>query len=108
MWYNEFVEKDLPRNFNSDYEPNPERYRNNSLLRTYGMSQDEYQEMLDEQRNCCAICLEPFKKTPHIDHDHENLHVRGILCSGCNTGLGSFKDDSDRLRAAADYLDDRT
>lgn len=54
---------------------------------------------------CCAICRQPFKTTPYIDHDHETLAIRGLLCSRCNTGLGMFKDSIRRLAGAIVYLE---
>lgn len=60
----------------------------------YGMSLEGYRTMITDQRCRCAICnvLLEGDRDPHIDHCHEYGHVRGILCSRCNTGLGMFKD----------------
>ncbi len=79
----------------------------------YGLTTSEFETMLKQQEHCCAICrkrLEHFKDSGrrenamNIDHCHLTGKVRGILCSGCNRGLGAFRDSPDSLRAAADYL----
>lgn len=50
----------------------------------------------------CMICDREIDLV--IDHCHESLKVRGVLCNTCNIGLGMFKDSIDLLNAAANYL----
>lgn len=79
----------------------------------YGITHDQYQAMLEDQSNACAICgstewpAAQHAGSPHVDHDHATGRVRGLLCGHCNNGLGMFRDDPERLRAAADYLERR-
>ena len=80
-------------------------------LRTaYGLTEEKFWDMVKEQDGKCLICDQaldfstPFK-TPSVDHCHKTGKVRGILHRGCNTALGSFKDDPATLRRAADYLE---
>ncbi|MEH1015136.1 endonuclease domain-containing protein [Micromonospora sp. CPCC 206060] len=40
----------------------------------------------------------------HLDHDHRNGWVRGILCFNCNGGLGRSRDSDTRLARAITYL----
>lgn len=61
--------------------------------------------MLDGQTGC-AICGQPFVKTPQADHDHATGQVRGLLCGNCNSGLGLLQDNPELLRAAANYLEE--
>lgn len=76
------------------------------IHRTYGLTVEEYERLLASQGGVCAICGGPQTgKNWHVDHDHATGKVRGILCSGCNTGLGAMRDDPAILRAAGDYLE---
>ena len=52
----------------------------------------------------CLIC--GYGERLHVDHNHGTREIRGILCTGCNLGLGAFQDNPDRLRRAAQYLED--
>lgn len=71
--------------------------------------------LLVRQEGKCCICgcvldLKAGRRGPRdgaacIDHCHESGIVRGLLCWNCNIGLGKFRDSSDFLRKAADYLD---
>ncbi len=40
----------------------------------------------------------------HVDHDHDTGLIRGILCHGCNTAIGSLHESPALLRAVASYL----
>ena len=78
-------------------------------LRKFGISEEKHQMMVQEQNSCCAICEERFENpmSLHIDHCHESGKVRGLLCSGCNTGLGHFRDNAVNLNKASAYLQER-
>jgi hypothetical protein len=81
------------------------------LNRRYGISLEEYQVLLRNQGGVCAICGTSKCSTGQrlaVDHDHNTGAVRGVLCKNCNVGLGSFKDDPERLLNAADYLTQRS
>ena len=76
--------------------------------RKYGISESEWHDLLAAQNDACAICgsSEPGGQWQnwHTDHDHKTGMVRGLLCNGCNLGLGHFQDDPERLEAAAAYI----
>ena len=81
--------------------------REGMLQRNYGLGVDEFDAMLAAQGGRCAICRtdEPGGKGWHVDHNHKTGAVRGILCSGCNTGIGLLRDDPALLRDAAAYIE---
>lgn len=74
----------------------------------YGISVSDYYEILKVQDGRCAICLMVPKTqlSLDIDHDHATGKVRGLLCSVCNTGLGSMRDSIQALQRAIEYLRD--
>lgn len=81
--------------------------RKSYLKRRYGMTLDDYDEMLATQGGVCAICgkARPEERTLHIDHDHVSGEIRGLLCFRCNNALGDFEEQYELFQRAADYLD---
>lgn len=75
-----------------------------NLKKKYGISLEEYLWKFDAQDGKCGICGEDKQYNLHVDHDHNTGRVRGLLCFHCNAGLGHFRDDRDKVLAAADYL----
>ena len=85
-------------------------------LARFGLTPDQYKEMLDAQNGACAICCKPEKtvdprngrvKALAVDHNHANDEIRGLLCQNCNKGIGNLGDSVDILIAAAAYLMER-
>lgn len=71
----------------------------------YGLSLEEYNETLEKQGGVCAICKKHDTKVRlHVDHCHSTQIFRGLLCTKCNQGLGSFKEDEEALKNAVVYL----
>lgn len=82
----------------------------------YGLTQEQYIKMLEDQNGCCACCsvrLDSSCKNliPHVDHVHEEgekkfskKFVRGLLCGMCNRGLGQFQDNLGIMEKATQYL----
>ena len=70
----------------------------------YGITENDFNIMLENQDNKCKICLDDFVETPHIDHCHTLGNVRGLLCRGCNRGIGFLNDDVKILENAIKYL----
>ena len=82
--------------------------KNYVLQKTYGITSDDYEKMLAEQEGKCKICgseiLDVKGRSLAVDHCHSTGKVRGLLCSNCNLGIGSFKDDVTLLEKAIEYL----
>lgn len=74
-----------------------------SRVRKYGITVDDFRELLYIHNGQCAICGIKNEDL-EIDHCHKNGHVRGLLCSRCNRGLGLFKDNIASLQKAINYL----
>ena len=77
-----------------------------AIKRNYGLTPEDWENMLSEQGGVCAICGEVQEnRSLYVDHDHETGKVRGLLCRKCNLFLGLAQDDPNILRSAANYLE---
>ncbi len=107
-------------------ERNPERALQNSLgwrsenrdkvrdlkLRIhYGIDLQDYGRMLESQNGVCAVCARPETQKQKgrvralsVDHCHRTGKIRGLLCAGCNSGIGYFRDDPKIIASAIEYL----
>ena len=94
------------------HQDNPERTKNNDLKRLYGITLNEYNEMLEEQDHKCATCSTTDPGGKHgkfmVDHDHKTGKVRGLLCKNCNIALGLVNDDTDLIQKMINYLSTNT
>lgn len=80
-------------------------HRWSELKKKYGLTKDTFLRMFEDQNEQCAICLSPISLSEaNVDHCHVTGRIRGLLCRLCNWGLGSFKDDVERLLYAIKYL----
>jgi len=61
----------------------------------YGVSKEQYAEMLKRHNKRCGICRQKPKKGEKrlgIDHDHSTGRIRGLLCQRCNLGLAWYEE----------------
>lgn len=80
--------------------------RSGHLRRRYGLTLDEYEQLLIAQSGRCALCLDPIMPAAWlaVDHCHAAGEVRGLLCSPCNRLLHSMEHDIDWFQRAVEYL----
>lgn len=85
------------------------------VLKTYGITMAEYDQMFERQGSKCAVCQasESGGRGWHVDHDHAccpaksgacGKCVRGILCARCNMTLGLVQDNESTLAGMIAYL----
>ena len=102
-----------------DRDKDPINFRHYNLMRVYGINEEEYNKILEEQNYGCAICgrsveeqskkyasgkIPASMRSLAVDHCHNTGKIRGLLCYECNIGLGKFQDKSSLLERAALYL----
>jgi hypothetical protein len=101
--------------YSKDYKNKRPSYDNKKdymLKYTYGedFGLEQYKNLLQEQNEVCAICLNPNtngrkdSNNLYVDHDHNTGKVRGLLCSNCNRMLGMVGDNISTLTNAVKYL----
>ena len=90
----------------------PGKIKDYFLKRDFGISIDQYNQMLASQGGLCAVCKKPeyYKhqsgktKSLSVDHCHTTGKVRGLLCGDCNRAIGLLNDSIDLLLDAATYI----
>lgn len=72
----------------------------------YGVTDEQFNELLTQQQGKCAICQKTLHDTYDrcLDHCHRTGAVRGILCRKCNTALGQLGDSIESVERALAYL----
>jgi len=93
----------------------PEKGRDKNLRHSYGITIQEYNEMLDYQNGKCATCgtTEPGGRKSGrgggtnvfvVDHCHTTGKVRGLLCHSCNRAMGLLGDNVHIIEEMIKYL----
>lgn len=103
------VKSEYARNWRQN---NPARTKELDLQKSFGISLNYYKHLLQKQNGVCAICgkQEVVKdekgiiRSLAVDHCHTTMEVRGLLCTKCNQGIGSFLDNVELLKSAIEYL----
>lgn len=90
------------------YEKHKNRTRNRpnrqkERASKYGLTEEELVELFKRNDGVCESC--DTNPAVAVDHCHETGKVRGILCFGCNTGIGKLGDTIAGLKRALAYLE---
>lgn len=92
------------RNWRDAQTPDERKFY--SILKTYGLSREQYIDMMLEQDFRCPVCARPIEASRWVvDHCHETGKVRGLLDQNCNTLLGKAYDNIATLGRAQAYLE---
>jgi hypothetical protein len=117
----EYVEK-VQAQRRQRYIEDPDHFRSQQLMRQFGITLAEKEEMAAVQGGVCAICKKPCGTGRMLALDHDHSHhpdggtpyghhqacrecLRGLLCQRCNHMIGLAGDDVEVLQAAIDYLE---
>ena len=77
-----------------------------NLMKKFGITKAEYNDMLYNQKGGCACCGRhhtEFKKALAVDHDHDTGDNRALLCSNCNTALGLVGESVEGAKKLYEY-----
>lgn len=98
--------------FKEYYHANKDKFKARNLQRLYGLTVQQYNQLLVAQDNKCKSCKNIFIGKIHLDHDHSccptittcGKCIRGLLCPGCNRALGFLNDDPEKILRLYEYL----
>ena len=95
------------------YLKNKKQIKNISLQNKFGITTEQYEEMLQKQNGVCAICNHPevakhksgITLSLAVDHNHITGQIRGLLCHKCNRAIGLLRDDINIIKKTVKYLE---
>lgn len=73
-----------------NYEKDKEKVYIRLLKSRYGLTFEQYNEILKQQNYKCIICGKTKKENIrrlNVDHNHQTGYIRGLLCNFCNSRL---------------------
>lgn len=85
-----------------------------NLLHSFKINRNDYNDLLISQNHKCKICnsneiaktIRGKQRNLAVDHCHSTGKIRGLLCTNCNSALGSFFDKKELLLRAINYLEE--
>src|SRR5579859_4395667 len=104
-WANLSPEKRREYSRSRDQKKTQEAKRHHSLKKSFGLTLEQYQILLEGQNGVCACCGLPetalsnngkYVKALAVDHDHETGLIRGLICQACNQMIGHSKESIER------------
>ena len=85
--------------------------RGQRLKAKFGITELEYNTMLEAQNGVCAICGQSETRIKFgrptmlaVDHNHKTGKVRQLICSKCNMAIGLIDESPTRCDRIRDYL----
>jgi hypothetical protein len=108
-YYNNHKDDPVFKNkIKENYLKNKDLSRNISYKLKYGITLEQYNNLLKEQNECCKICNKHEKQVSrnrlYVDHNHNTKEIRGLLCHNCNVAIGLLKEDCDIMIKMIEYL----
>ncbi len=100
--------KKYQKEYKETHKVSIRQHRNKNFKYKYGITIEEYEQILEQQNYCCKVCSREFndKVKPDVDHNHQTKIVRGILCHACNLAIGYLQDDVAVVQKLLDYLEE--
>lgn len=101
--------KGIPRRANGRYlscdDCKGKLKKHRYLVRTYGITIFQWDELFEKQGGRCALCGRHSVLGLAVDHSHKTGTVRGLLCMTCNRDImGNIDKDEAHLKHAIVYL----
>lgn len=79
-----------------------EKGRINYYKKTFGITPEQAQEIINKENGICPICKQESKLV--LDHNHITGKIRKAICHHCNAGIGFLKESEKIMLAAIEYL----